>query len=343
MAASPLVSFCISTYRRPDILQAQLDSLLKQRYSNFEIVISDNDTECSAKPVAECFNDNRIRYYSNEVNLGMVKSFNQSVQRSKGDFVVMITDDDPAYEDLLEVLVDMSIRFPGYGYYCGCGDLVVQNQYASRTLGVDIGVVKKTLKNLPEGEIVLVEGRDLPCMYLDGYFSAAFLLWSCGMVRRDVITRIQGMPDYGSELLTDHAYVLAAGFIDGLVFINKSLGAQVVHGMNFGYDIEALKDKYLKTPATFYGYLKSYYVSLPDWYRIEPKIWNFIGRSYVEYSMMLYHSVRYDAHRKELFFSLLNKVFANGRMRKWKYKFYIKVFFPGLFKILLSLKSILFR
>jgi glycosyltransferase involved in cell wall biosynthesis len=37
------VSFCISTFKRPEFLRVQLALLLRQTYPHFEIVISDND------------------------------------------------------------------------------------------------------------------------------------------------------------------------------------------------------------------------------------------------------------------------------------------------------------
>ena len=87
----PWVSFCMSTYKRPLFLAAQIKSLLQQTFTDFEIIISDNDPDAGAKAVAESFNDKRVFYYHNSQNLGMVKSFNSSLAKSAGEFVVMVT------------------------------------------------------------------------------------------------------------------------------------------------------------------------------------------------------------------------------------------------------------
>src|SRR6476620_10696 len=92
---APWVSFCMTTYKRPDFLKEQLHTILKQTFDDFTIIISDNDVEGSGEQAVKEINDPRISYYRNEENLGMVKSFNRSLAKARSEFVVMITDDDP--------------------------------------------------------------------------------------------------------------------------------------------------------------------------------------------------------------------------------------------------------
>ncbi|HEY0433082.1 MAG TPA: glycosyltransferase, partial [Chitinophagaceae bacterium] len=89
-STQPWASFCMSTYKRPQFLRKQLDSLLRQTFPGFQIIISDNDPEASGQGVVDAFNDARIIYQCNGENLGMVKSFNRSLQRAQSEFVVMI-------------------------------------------------------------------------------------------------------------------------------------------------------------------------------------------------------------------------------------------------------------
>src|SRR5580658_7777906 len=107
MAAQPLVSFCLTTFKRKEFLRSTLDSIARQTYGNFEVVVSDNDTEESGREVVEGRQDSRFRYFANGVNLGMKKSFNQSLHRSTGEYIVMIADDDPVYPEMLETLVKL--------------------------------------------------------------------------------------------------------------------------------------------------------------------------------------------------------------------------------------------
>lgn len=335
----PLVSFCMSTYKRPEELRKQVEALLRQEYQHFEIVISDNDPEGSARQIAGSFTDPRVKYFPNEQNLGMVKSFNRSVERSKGDYIIMITDDDPAYPDLISTLIEVRNNNPGYGVYAGCGDWIVQTDFSAASLNEKPGAKSTLLTELPENGILKINDRDFAPLYLDGYFTKTFLLWSCCMTEREVVLAIGGMPDYGSELLTDHAYMIAASSVKGMVFINKALGGQSVRGDNFGYNFSRIKDKYLSTPALFVGYLKQQLEKKGDRKIPERKAWTFAGRMWVEYSLMIYRTLRLKKESTKEFFVLFKKVFSNGNLRKWKYKFYLKAYFPRFFKLLLKLKG----
>src|SRR5689334_19928019 len=119
----PYVSFCFTTYKRPDILIDTVKSILLQSFQDYEIVISDNDAERSGQKILSVLSDPRIKYFPNDVDLGMKKSFNKSLERSNGKYVVMIADDDPVYPDMLETIVNLEKAYPGYGVYLGGGDL----------------------------------------------------------------------------------------------------------------------------------------------------------------------------------------------------------------------------
>lgn len=338
MATTPLVSFCMSTYKRPEQLRKQLREILLQEYTNIEIVVSDNDPECSGKEPSFSLNDSRIKYFSNVENLGMVKSFNKSIERSRGDYIIMVTDDDPVYPDMVKVLIDLALKFPGYGVYAGCGDWIVETDFSAQSLKEKVGAKSTTIKGMPENAVIEVAAQELPSKYLDGVFSKTFLLWSCCIVERSIIEQIKGMPDYGSELLTDHGYMVAASSKKGMVFINKALGGQSIRGDNFGYNFERIKGKYLATPGLFYSYLKPHLQVFPNWNEIENKLWTFIGRAWVEYSLMIFRSLKAEKKDTNDFFELFRQVFSNPNLKKWKLKFYLKAYFGKLFMLLLKLK-----
>ena len=190
-----------------------------------------------------------------------------------------------------------------------------------------------------EGEVNIISESDFATAYLEGFFATTFLLWSCLMVKKEVLISIKGVPNYGSELLGDHAYVLALGSIDGMVYINKAVGGQVVHGDNFGYDFFNLKEKYINTPSLFYNYLKSQLGTKKDWPVLEKKIWNFAGRSWVEYSLLIFNGLKTRKEKSE-FFKAFHIAFNNKNIHKWKYKFYMKCYCKPLFNVLLNIKRL---
>ena len=146
----PWVTFCMTTYKRPEFLRNQLNSLLKQTFTNFRIIISDNDTSASGESIVKEINDPRISYACNEINLGMVKSFNRSLNRAATEYVVMITDDDPVYPEMLQTLYDLSIEYPGYGMYYGGCDIMCMDPDVARSSRLKVGT-NSCLANLRIG------------------------------------------------------------------------------------------------------------------------------------------------------------------------------------------------
>ena len=159
----PWASFCMSTYKRPLFLKSQIDILLSQTFANFEIVISDNDPEASGKVIADSFNDSRIKYDFNAVNLGMVKSFNKAIDRSIGEFVVMVTDDDPVDSNMLEYFYLLQKQYPEFSLYSG---------------------MKRNNKN--KGAVEKINSKDFPLELLN-HNKTIELHWSSSLMRRSTL------------------------------------------------------------------------------------------------------------------------------------------------------------
>src|SRR6185436_6094647 len=107
MSNKPFASFCFSTYRRPSYLRSTLEKILLQTFTDFEVIVSDNDENESAKEIVNSFHDQRLKYFPNGENLGMKKSYNKSLERSSGSYIIMIADDDPVYPEMLQTLYNL--------------------------------------------------------------------------------------------------------------------------------------------------------------------------------------------------------------------------------------------
>jgi glycosyltransferase involved in cell wall biosynthesis len=207
--ALPWVSFCISTYKRPEFLSTQIALLLKQIEPNFEIVISDNDPDQSAGAVARSFPDKRIRYFPNEENMGMIRSFNKSIDRATTEYITMVTDDDPIEATFLQTMKKLVVEYPGYSLYGG----FIRS-------GKEEGSVERINSKLFLEEII------------DPSRTASILWSSCILKRSDAIL-IGKIPDYGSPHLADHALMAMTGGINGGVIINRMYSSLTQHEQNF--------------------------------------------------------------------------------------------------------------
>ena len=205
----PWVSFCISTYKRPQLLQNQIELILQQTFQDFEIIVSDNDPEMSAASIIKSTNDPRVKYFSNGMNLGMTKSFNKSIERAMADYVVMVTDDDPVVPDMLEIFHKLIECYPGFGIYLGC-----------------------ERKGKDRDKIEIFDNEEFGFEILSPTLTPN-ILWSSCVLRRDVVLKVGGMPDYGSPHLADHALLVLCGGVDGGLLINRMFSNLTSHQMNF--------------------------------------------------------------------------------------------------------------
>ena len=239
----PFASYCLATFKRPEYLRTTLDSITSQTEADFEIIVSDNDPRASARAIVDSRYDRRIKYSFNEENIGMVGNFNKALSRATGSYVVMITDDDPIYPSHLLTLRQAARRYPGFGAYFAAGDICHENQFVATCNNSAMGVSRPHLDN----RLRPYEGP----AFFDAFFKGRipfYMLWSCGMVRRDIAQEIT-MPDYGSPFLTDFAYITLTGTKAGAVLIHTALGRQNVHGANFG------RHEFAQLPIAINGFL----------------------------------------------------------------------------------------
>ena len=90
-----LVTIGIPTYNRADgYLREALTAALAQTYQNIEILVADNcSTDDTERVVTEVGGD-RVTYVRHPSNLGSQGNYNSLVERAKGEYFLMLHDDD---------------------------------------------------------------------------------------------------------------------------------------------------------------------------------------------------------------------------------------------------------
>lgn len=99
-----LISVCIPTYNDCEFLSDAIDSVLKQTFSDFELLVLDNcSTDCTRELVAAyTARDARVRYFCNEANLGPQENLNRCLTKASGVYVKILCSDDLLAPDALE-------------------------------------------------------------------------------------------------------------------------------------------------------------------------------------------------------------------------------------------------
>lgn len=104
----PFFTIAIPTYNRLNYLKEAVNSILEQTFQDFEILIGQDITPNGLEPTISSWaielsnSDSRVRYFSNERNLGLSGNWNKLVLNANGQYVIIIGDDDKLASGFLE-------------------------------------------------------------------------------------------------------------------------------------------------------------------------------------------------------------------------------------------------
>lgn len=87
-------SVLLPTRNRLEYLKYAVTSVVRQAYNEWEIIISDNASEQDIEGFVRSLGDDRIKYYRTENFCSVTENWNNALERSSGDYVVMLGDDD---------------------------------------------------------------------------------------------------------------------------------------------------------------------------------------------------------------------------------------------------------
>ena len=103
----PLVTVVIPVYNRESTIFRAVNSVLRQTYTNIEIIIVDDcSTDSTLNVIKDC-NDDRIRLICLSHNYGANYARNRGIEQAEGEFIAFQDSDDEWMEDKL----DRQIRY----------------------------------------------------------------------------------------------------------------------------------------------------------------------------------------------------------------------------------------
>src|ERR1035437_4588059 len=105
---TPLVTISIPTYERLNYLKEAVSSALAQTYQNIEVLVGDDGNTPSIREWCEQQVNQfpNFRYQKNSHNLGLSGNFNALAGSAKGEYLVVIGDDDRLLPDFIRKCVD---------------------------------------------------------------------------------------------------------------------------------------------------------------------------------------------------------------------------------------------
>ncbi len=100
----PMVSFVMPTYNRADLLPRAIDSILKQTFEDFELVIVDDGSTDNTKEILKRYQkkDARIRVIFSKPNKGVAVARQIGNEAARGKYIAIMDSDDYLYPIFLE-------------------------------------------------------------------------------------------------------------------------------------------------------------------------------------------------------------------------------------------------
>jgi GT2 family glycosyltransferase len=179
---NPLVSVIIVNWNGKQHIMECLDSVFRQSYRNFEVVLVDNDsTDGSQKIAKDKFH--KIKLVQNDANVGFTKANNIGLRESSGEYVIFLNYDTAVEKDWMKELLSAIEKDSNIGA-CQSKVLIYGTDLINAD-GIDVNFLGVSwCADYRKKFVEEADDREIPCG------TAASL-----MVRKDVLDMIGGFDD----------------------------------------------------------------------------------------------------------------------------------------------------
>ena len=117
-----MISVVLTTYDRASTLRRAIDSVLRQTYEDWELIVVD-DGSCDETPqLLETLDDPRIRVRRHPVNRGVAAAKNSGFSLIRGEWFTTLDSDDEMKPEGLATLLDCAERTSAEAVTCNCTD-----------------------------------------------------------------------------------------------------------------------------------------------------------------------------------------------------------------------------
>ena len=109
----PFFSVLMPTRNRASLLRSSLESAVDQKFQDYEIIVSDNNSTDATKTVVEDVmrSSNKIRYVNPGRDLSMCDNWEYVLSQSSGQYIIYLCDDDALAPDSLSYIHDLLRHF----------------------------------------------------------------------------------------------------------------------------------------------------------------------------------------------------------------------------------------
>lgn len=120
LSQAPKVSVLMPVYKTQEAyLRQAIESILNQTFTDFEFLILDDCPDDDREEIVKSYNDKRIKYSKNDINLGISVSRNKLIDMAQGEYLAVFDHDDISVPIRLEKEVKYLDEHPDIGVVSG--------------------------------------------------------------------------------------------------------------------------------------------------------------------------------------------------------------------------------
>ena len=209
---TPAFSILLPSRDRPELLSYAIESVRRQSVGDFEIIVSDNASTTPYEELVMGLHDERLLYLRVDPGVSVTENWNRALSQARGQYVVMLGDDDALAPGYLETMAETIAAFDrpdavycaAYQYWYPGVTPAEPSGYLAIVRNSPLLLGRSEPYRLPHTQAVALAKRGL-AFHQDFGFNSQHLLW-----RRDTMPAIakggeffkSPYPDFYSSIMT---------------------------------------------------------------------------------------------------------------------------------------------
>lgn len=141
----PLISVIMPVYNRVHVIMNAINSVLNQYYDNWELIIVDDGSTDGTRELLRTLNDDRIKIFFNEKNIGVSPSRNVGLEKVSGDYIAYLDSDDLWDPRFMSAMIGAFVELPDADFIYSAQ--LLYDTYDSTPFALRFGAFNKSLLN----------------------------------------------------------------------------------------------------------------------------------------------------------------------------------------------------
>jgi len=129
MQDKPLVSVIMNCFNGEKYLCEAIDSVISQKYKNWELIFWDNLSEDSSAAIFNKYNDKRLKYFLSDKHTSLSEARALAIDKSKGEVITFLDVDDYWKEAILETQVAL---YKDDDVVFSCGNFYIITEHSKK-------------------------------------------------------------------------------------------------------------------------------------------------------------------------------------------------------------------